>query len=75
MQQFLNTEEQLSCPFTPSAFHCSSTGLNSVVDKKYLNSMRLHGIGQALLNNRKRKDAELKPTKKSNSTVINLHIL
>ncbi|XP_071715778.1 probable ADP-ribosylation factor GTPase-activating protein AGD11 [Rutidosis leptorrhynchoides] len=68
MQQFLNTEEQLSCPFTPSAFHCSSTGLNNVVDKKYINSVRLHGIGQAFLNNRRRKDAEQKPAKKSQST-------
>lgn len=68
MQQFLNTEEQLSCPFNPAAFHCSSTGLNSVVEKKYLNSMRIHGIGQAFLNTRKRKDAEQKPAKKSNST-------
>ncbi|KVH88028.1 Arf GTPase activating protein [Cynara cardunculus var. scolymus] len=37
MQQFLDAEEQLSCPF-PAAFHCSSTGLNSVVEKKYINS-------------------------------------
>ncbi|MFS7889720.1 putative Arf GTPase activating protein [Helianthus anomalus] len=68
MQQFLNTEEQLSCPFNPAAFHCSSTGLNSMVDKKYLNSMRIHNIGQAFINSRKRKDVELKPSKKSSST-------
>ncbi|KAL8248299.1 hypothetical protein R6Q59_005167 [Mikania micrantha] len=68
MQQFLNTEEQLSCPFNPAAFQYSSTGINSVVDKKYLNGMRVHNIGQAFLNNRKRKDAEQKPAKKSNST-------
>ncbi|XP_076906194.1 putative ADP-ribosylation factor GTPase-activating protein AGD11 [Bidens hawaiensis] len=69
MQQFLNTEEQLSCPFNPAAFNCSSAGLTSVVDKKYINSsMRVHNIGQALLNNRKRKDVEQKPAKKSNST-------
>ncbi|XP_071699731.1 probable ADP-ribosylation factor GTPase-activating protein AGD11 [Rutidosis leptorrhynchoides] len=65
MQQFLNKDEQLSCPFTPSALRYSSTGLNNVLDKKYINSMR---IGQAILNNRKRKDAEQKPTKKSQST-------
>lgn len=68
MQQFLNTDEQLSCPFTPSAIHCSSTGLNNVVEKKYINSMRLHGIGQAFINNRRRKEAEQKPAKKSTST-------
>ncbi|KAI3824611.1 hypothetical protein L1987_06075 [Smallanthus sonchifolius] len=68
MQQFLNTDEQLSCPFNPAAFHCSSTGINSVVDKKYLNSMRIHNIGQTFLNSRKRKDVEQKPAKKSNST-------
>ncbi|KAK1422816.1 hypothetical protein QVD17_18105 [Tagetes erecta] len=68
MQQFLNTEEQLSCPFNPAVFNCSSTGINSVVDKKYLNSMRIHNISQTFLNN-KRKDVELKPSKKSNSTV------
>lgn len=75
MQQFLNTEEQLSCPFNPAVFHCSSTGINSVVDKKYLNSMRIHNIGQTLLNSKKRKDIELKPAKKSNSTVITLIVL
>ncbi|KAI7738930.1 hypothetical protein M8C21_031816 [Ambrosia artemisiifolia] len=68
MQQFFNPDEQLSCPFTPGALHCSSTGLNSVVEKKYLNSARLHSFGQAFLNSRKRKDAELKPANKSNST-------
>ncbi|XP_076897233.1 putative ADP-ribosylation factor GTPase-activating protein AGD11 isoform X2 [Bidens hawaiensis] len=68
MQQFLNTDEQLSCPFTPEVIHCSSTGLNSVVEKKYLNSMRLHNFGQAFLNTRKRKDAEQKSAKKSSST-------
>ncbi|XP_076904942.1 putative ADP-ribosylation factor GTPase-activating protein AGD11 [Bidens hawaiensis] len=69
MQQFLNTEEQLSCPFNPAAFHCSSAGITSVVDKKYINSsMRVHNIGQAILSNRKRKDVEQKPAKKSNST-------
>ncbi|XP_024962427.1 probable ADP-ribosylation factor GTPase-activating protein AGD11 [Cynara cardunculus var. scolymus] len=67
MQQFLDAEEQLSCPF-PAAFHCSSTGLNSVVEKKYINSVRIQNIGQAFLNNRKRKDAENKPGRKSNST-------
>ncbi|KAJ0590036.1 putative Arf GTPase activating protein [Helianthus annuus] len=63
MQQFSNPDEHLSCPFTPAAINCSSTGVNPVVEKKYLNSMRLHNFGQAFLNTRKRKDAE----KKSNS--------
>lgn len=67
MQQFLDPEEQLSCPF-PAAFHCSSTGLNAVVEKKYINSVRIQNIGQAFLNNRKRKDAENKPARKINST-------
>ncbi|KAI3495542.1 hypothetical protein L1887_37885 [Cichorium endivia] len=68
MQQFLNMEEQLSCPFNPAALNCSSTGLNSVVEKKYMNSMRMHNISQAFLNTRKRKDAEIKPPRKSSST-------
>ncbi|KAL7593818.1 probable ADP-ribosylation factor GTPase-activating protein AGD11 [Lactuca sativa] len=68
MQQFLNMEEQLSCPFNPAALNCSSAGLNSVVEKKYLNSMCMHNISQAFLNTRKRKDAEVKPARKSNST-------
>ncbi|KAK9056014.1 hypothetical protein SSX86_027101 [Deinandra increscens subsp. villosa] len=68
MQQFLNPDEQLSCPFIPAAFNGSSTGVNSVVDKKYLNSMRMHNFSQAFLNTRKRKDAEQKPAKKSTST-------
>ncbi|KAI7735191.1 hypothetical protein M8C21_030848 [Ambrosia artemisiifolia] len=67
MQQFLNTEEQLSCPFNPAAFHCSSTGINSVVDKKYTNGMCIQNIGQPFLNNRKRNVAELRPAKKSNT--------
>ncbi|KAI3800702.1 hypothetical protein L1987_28796 [Smallanthus sonchifolius] len=65
MQQFLNPDEQLSCPFIPAAINCSSTGLTSVVEKKYLNSVRMHNFGQAFLNARRRKDAE---QKKSNST-------
>ncbi|KAD3068936.1 hypothetical protein R6Q59_017070 [Mikania micrantha] len=68
MQQFLNAEEQLSCPFIPAALQCSATGVNSVVEKKYLNSMRMHNFSQAFLNTRKRKDAEQKPAKISNST-------
>lgn len=75
MQQFLNHDEQLSCPFIPEALNCSSTGVNSVVEKKYLNSMRMHNFSQAFLNTRKRKDAEQKPAKKSTSTVITLNIL
>ncbi|KAK1420323.1 hypothetical protein QVD17_21831 [Tagetes erecta] len=68
MQQFLNHDEQLSCPFVPEVLNCSSTGVNSVVEKKYLNSMRMHNFSQAFLNTRKRKDAEQKPGKKSTST-------
>ena len=75
MQQFLNMEEQLSCPFNPAAFNCSSTGLNSVVEKKYINSMRMQNISQAFLNARKRKDAEIKPARKSNSTVKDINAL
>lgn len=68
MQQFLNMEEQLSCPFNPAALNCSTTGLNSVVEKKYMNSMRMQNISQAFLNTRKRKDAEIKPSRISSST-------
>ncbi|KAI3510136.1 hypothetical protein L1887_25666 [Cichorium endivia] len=44
MQQFLNMEEQLSCPFNPAAFNCSSTGINSVVEKKFCPPSDVHHL-------------------------------
>ncbi|KAJ9565690.1 hypothetical protein OSB04_001656 [Centaurea solstitialis] len=61
MEQFLDPEEKLSCPF-PAAYH------SAVVDKKCINGVRIQSIGQAFLNNRKRRDAENKTGKKNNVT-------
>ncbi|KAI3752051.1 hypothetical protein L2E82_23172 [Cichorium intybus] len=42
LQQFLNMEEQLSCPFNPAAFNCSSTCINSVVEKKFCSNILMY---------------------------------
>ncbi|KAK2973276.1 hypothetical protein RJ640_017493 [Escallonia rubra] len=78
LQQFLNSDEQMSCPFPSassfaSSSQCSSTSctFNSAPDKKqyekHSNSHRIHGLGQAFRNSWRRKESEHKTTKKSNS--------
>ncbi|KAI3751121.1 hypothetical protein L2E82_22167 [Cichorium intybus] len=46
LQQFLNMEEQLSCPLNPAAFNCSSTGINSVVEKKFCSNILAKSVAE-----------------------------
>lgn len=74
LQQFSNSDEQISCPFPPgSSLSCTSSSChyNSGPDKKYYekhsNSHRIHGLGHAFRNSWRRKESEHKAAKKSNS--------
>ncbi|KAL7259221.1 hypothetical protein ACSBR1_005170 [Camellia fascicularis] len=76
LQQFLHSDEQMSCPFPGSCSSyssCSSSGHSSgsVMDKKHYEkqttSHRIHGLGHAFRNSWRRKESEHKATKKSNS--------
>ncbi|CAI9764743.1 unnamed protein product [Fraxinus pennsylvanica] len=73
MQQFLDHDLQMSCPFpSPSSSHCSSSGSqsHSSSEKKHYEKQtghhRIHGLGHAFRNSWRR--SEHKTTKKSNST-------
>ncbi|XP_027340077.1 probable ADP-ribosylation factor GTPase-activating protein AGD11 isoform X2 [Abrus precatorius] len=68
LQQFLDTEENLSCPFVPNARSSSSTYNNIAIDKKHYDKQPTKiRIGNAFRNSWGRKDSEHKSSKKSNS--------
>lgn len=75
MQQFLDHDLQMSCPFpAPSSSHSSSSGSqsHSSSEKKHCEKQtghhRIHALGHAFRNSWRR--SEHKTTKKSNSTVM-----
>ncbi|WMV41877.1 hypothetical protein MTR67_035262 [Solanum verrucosum] len=74
LQQFLNSDEQMICPFPPSSSsHYNSLSLTCslALDKrnyeKQSTGHRIHGIGHAFRNSWRRKESEHRSTKKSNS--------
>ncbi|XP_057503019.1 probable ADP-ribosylation factor GTPase-activating protein AGD11 isoform X2 [Actinidia eriantha] len=79
LQQFLHTDEQLSCPFPNPAFCSLSTRCSSssnscglAQEKKHYEKQstgghRIHGLGQAFRNSWRRKESEHRSTRKSNS--------
>ncbi|KAM7476856.1 hypothetical protein LguiB_024099 [Lonicera macranthoides] len=75
LQQFLNSDEQNSCPFpAPSSSGCTTLichyggGPDKKFFEKHTNSSRIHGIGHAFRNSWRRKDSDHnKSSKKSNS--------
>lgn len=77
LQQFLNSDVQMICPFPPSSSsHCNSLSLSCslALDKRHCDKQstghRIHGIGHAFRNSWRRKESEHRSTKKSNSMVI-----
>ncbi|XP_060178545.1 probable ADP-ribosylation factor GTPase-activating protein AGD11 isoform X1 [Lycium barbarum] len=74
MQQFLNSDVQIVCPFPPSSSsRCNSLSLSCslAIDKRHYEKQstghRIHGIGHAFRNSWRRKESEHRTTKKSNS--------
>ncbi|XP_016537751.1 probable ADP-ribosylation factor GTPase-activating protein AGD11 isoform X4 [Capsicum annuum] len=74
LQQFLNSDVQMICPFPPSSSsHCNSLSLSCslALDKRHCDKQstghRIHGIGHAFRNSWRRKESEHRSTKKSNS--------
>ncbi|KAA8537320.1 hypothetical protein F0562_026993 [Nyssa sinensis] len=77
LQQFLNFDEQMYCPIpsfglrSSSHFSSSSICSGSAQDKKHyekqITTNRIHGLGHAFRNSRRRKESEHKTTKKSDS--------
>ncbi|PIN00188.1 hypothetical protein CDL12_27306 [Handroanthus impetiginosus] len=72
LQQFVNSDLQLTCPFPPSsATHCISSSCYSqpAPEKKHYKKQHtcthIHGLGNALRNSRRK--SENKPNRKSNS--------
>ncbi|KAJ0461869.1 putative Arf GTPase activating protein [Helianthus annuus] len=67
MQEFVDSSKEMS--LAPcSAMQCASTNfVGAIMDKKNANNVRAHSIGQAFRNSWKKKDAEVKTTKKSSS--------
>ncbi|KAK4345204.1 hypothetical protein RND71_035380 [Anisodus tanguticus] len=74
LQQFLNSDVQMICPFPPSSSsHCNSLSLSCslALDKRHYEKQStghsIHGIGHAFRNSWRRKESEHRITKKSNS--------
>lgn len=74
LQQFLNSDVQMICPFPPSSSsHCNSLSLSCslALDKRHYEKQstghRIHGIGHAFRNSWRKKESEHRSTKKSNS--------
>ncbi|CAN4081548.1 unnamed protein product [Withania somnifera] len=74
LQQFLNSDVQMICPFPPSSSsHCNSLSLSCslALDKRHFEKQstghRIHGIGHAFCNSWRKKESEHRSTKKSNS--------
>ncbi|XP_033512463.1 probable ADP-ribosylation factor GTPase-activating protein AGD11 isoform X1 [Nicotiana tomentosiformis] len=74
LQQFLNSDVQMICPFPPSSSsRCNSLSLSCslALDKRHYEKQstghRIHGIGHAFRNSWRRKESEHRSTKKSNS--------
>ncbi|KAG4974534.1 hypothetical protein JHK87_031355 [Glycine soja] len=67
--QFLNIEENLSCPFVPSHARSSSSNKFPQDKKHYDKQATKSRIGSAFRNSWGRKDSEHKSSKKSNSLV------
>ncbi|KAJ0837582.1 putative Arf GTPase activating protein [Helianthus annuus] len=67
MQEFVDSSKEMSLG-PCSAMQCASTNfVGAIMDKKNANNVRAHSIGQAFRNSWKKKDAEVKTTKKSSS--------
>lgn len=78
LQQFLNSDVQMICPFPPSSSsRCSSLSLSCslALDKRHYDKQstghRIHGIGHAFRHSWRKKESEHRSTKKSNSMVRN----
>lgn len=74
LQQFLNSDVQMICPFPPSSSsRCSSLSLSCslALDKRHYDKQstghRIHGIGHAFRHSWRKKESEHRSTKKSNS--------
>ncbi|XP_027186296.1 probable ADP-ribosylation factor GTPase-activating protein AGD11 isoform X4 [Cicer arietinum] len=77
LQQFVDSEENLTCPFIPSharsssSSHSSSSYNNPPQDKKrYDKQTTKNRIGLSFRNSWGRKESESKSTKKSNSLIV-----